>query len=877
MDSDAKLGLLPEPTSRSTIPSSRETPTQPLLRGGVPNSYPPIRSNHHDVDEEQYPRAGFEYQGAMGPITRALHEMSDARSSMFGYFSRDHSHSPYHSPSLPRTSTAYLSYSDGTPPNDIRDSENPHSRNLTQPMFLGPFPYAQGDNPPLVAPRSGCEDERVAEDWNDAYGRLINREWLPPVRQSPYIPELPQPGLPSTRALKAPRRREQGPPRNSEREGLDREKRRLERLHDLRLIVAPEHDPPRQKPEVAVNSTEQVRKETALVETETPLRALKQDINPELSERRASITQSLNRLTLQRRPANEDHENGSSSGTAANTPSSEADDGIIDDENSGDPRSVVPGLPEDTEDLPLSSRTSAAVFRDVRIGFERLLLGLESLDDDDEVELSVTSRDGPDSYTPVPSGEASKPEDACDEDQDRPPEGKQSGSQQPSSSTSTGNGSGDQECDGPEGSGHKHQRIDNVNEDYSRAMIKAKRKKLGPERDQMLLCCFRSDTRYPCLGTDKSICDVIDRLATSHHTFVCKRCYILLIESKSGEKVHPNGVDCIQQCLSPRCVGGTKTAVGPKHRFDARSCGTSTGRPRPEDRESIYRYIFKLVHPTKEIPANVFTTGKIPHLGVIPRQGNRKPNKDELEAQLWGLSEQFEEVRRQGVADKRKIEDLTRDGEMKQAIMTGLEEKVRRLQVIVGETVRPGVLGDEHWYSSIRQRVEMDAPGALKWFPAPPPQNAQTPPRSLHSSQNPSTTPTPNAAETIEHDESFRNVGPQAPDNHAARNKYYPPNPRGNNTAAGLMPELDIGEHARLDAEIDLPAFPNDLNNVYNATTNLELAMNPNAGTEIVPPEPIVPDQLDLNQFDPNQFDPGLFDWNQCAGTADDGEWGFLH
>jgi hypothetical protein len=58
-------------------------------------------------------------------------------------------------------------------------------------MFLGPFPYAQNYNPSLVAPRSVFEEERVAEEYNDAYGRLINNEWLPPVRQSPYTPELP--------------------------------------------------------------------------------------------------------------------------------------------------------------------------------------------------------------------------------------------------------------------------------------------------------------------------------------------------------------------------------------------------------------------------------------------------------------------------------------------------------------------------------------------------------------------------------------------------------------------------------------------------------------------------------------------------------------
>ena len=269
-----------------------------------------------------------------------------------------------------------------------------------------------------------------------------------------------------------------------------------------------------------------------------------------------------------------------------------------------EPRSMFDGLPGSPRELPLSVlplyyQTSAAIFKEAQAGLERLLLELRSFDDDTEFDLSVASGDGSESCTPVSSNGNSTPEDDFDEGQDQdqccPPEGKQRGSEQAPGSTSQRTEASDQ---GNDRSDCKRQRVDDDDEDHSRATVKTKRKRPVHDREQMLICCFKSDSQTPCSGTDKSICEVIERLASSHHVFICKTCYVLLIESESGNAVHPDDVECVEHCLSPRCLGGPTTTTGQKHRFSTKSCGTKTGRPRPEDRERIYRYIIKLVNPT---------------------------------------------------------------------------------------------------------------------------------------------------------------------------------------------------------------------------------------------------------------------------------------
>jgi hypothetical protein len=395
---------------------------------------------------------------------------------------------------------------------------------------------------------------------------------------------------------------------------------------------------------------------------------------------------------------------------------------------------VADDLSENADDLPVSSQASAAIFKKAQTGLERLLLDLRSFDDDTETDLSVASGDDLDSgdITLESSGETSEPKDGCDGDQSEACLGKggQCGSREASGSSPQRTGTG--------GPSRKRQRIDSDSDDRSRTTIKTKRKRLASDRGQMLICCFRGDSQSPCFGTDKSICEVTDRLARSHHVFICTRCYLLLTESESGQIVHPGGVDCVEHCLSPRCTENSSATVGQKHLFNAKSCGTKTGRPRPEDRESIFRYIFNLVHPAKEVPANVFTTGRTPHLGMRSRRHG--PTRDELFSQAQELAEQFEELRRRNVANTKEIDALTRDGETKQTKITNLEDKVQRLQDIIADTLRPVALSDGHWHRSIRRRVKIDAPDALD-DASTPSQHLQTPPGSFGGSQKSNTTP----------------------------------------------------------------------------------------------------------------------------------------
>ena len=479
------------------------------------------------------------------------------------------------------------------------------------------------------------------------------------------------------------------------------------------------------------------------------------------TDAKSSATQFAEDL---RRPTDEDRKIDDSIGTVAKAPSSTADDIIVDNERLEKSCLVPDGLSENSEeDVPLSSQTSAAIFDEAQRGLERLLLDLQFFDDDTEEDLSDASGDHSDicHSTVESSSDTFEPEDACDEDQDQPsgpPEGRQSGSQHASGSISQGAGVCHQVNNAPN---NKRQRIDSDDDDRSSAIVKSKRRSPVSNREQMLICCYRGDPLTPCLGTDKSIGEVIDRLASCHNIYICKTCYMLLVESDSGGgNVHPNGVDCVEHCLSPRCLGDATTTDNQLHRFNPKSCGTKTTRSRPEDRETIFRYIFRLVHPSKEIPPSVFTAGKTPHLGMLARQGNRRPTRDELESRVRRLNEQFEELRKRDTASTRQIDVLTRNLETERANNNYLEEKVQRLQDIIADAIRPGTLSDEHWYRSILQRVKRDAPGALEH------QAFQTQPASSHHgsrSSNTVPTPTNDTATTTGQYQPSRHVSLQAP------------------------------------------------------------------------------------------------------------------
>jgi len=455
---------------------------------------------------------------------------------------------------------------------------------------------------------------------------------------------------------------------------------------------------------------------------------------------------------------------------------------------------------EYAESLPLSSRTSTAIFHEAQAGLERLLMDLQSFDDGDpEDDLPDASGSDSEAYysTSITSSGDSEPGDVCDGDRSEPGSGKSSaGSQEASGIALQGTGADGQ---GQNGAGHKRQRVDDGSDDCSRTTTKTKRKRVASDKEQRLICCFKDDSLTPCSGTDKSICEVIEKLATSHNRFVCKTCYVSLAESDSGEKVHPAGVECIEQCLSPRCLEGKPRSVDQKHRFDTKTCGTKTGRPRPEDRESIFRYIFRLVH-AREAPADVFTIGKAPHWDMIPRQGNRKPTRDELESRVRRLSEELEELSKRDSASTKQIDVLTRNLETERTNNSNLAERMQRLQDIIADAIRPGTLNDEHWHRSILQRVRRDAPDALG-SAQPQPQTLPTPPASMRGSQKPSTAPTPNVAVLTEQCQSLQEGG--------RRLFFGVSNMAHGNQAAGFsLPKVYLGEQVQYDIQNGWCAYP---------------------------------------------------------------------
>lgn len=111
--------------------------------------------------------------------------------------------------------------------------------------------------------------------------------------------------------------------------------------------------------------------------------------------------------------------NGSGSGTTISSSSNTTDDVIMEEDDSANSDIFVDSLPENARDLPLTPRTSAAIFLEAQLGLERLLLDLQYLEDD-RIEDDRSTTSDSDSETP---GEASEAEDTCDGQKYRPGSG----------------------------------------------------------------------------------------------------------------------------------------------------------------------------------------------------------------------------------------------------------------------------------------------------------------------------------------------------------------------------------------------------------------------------------------------------------------------
>ena len=267
---------------------------------------------------------------------------------------------------------------------------------------------------------------------------------------------------------------------------------------------------------------------------------------------------------------------------------------------------------------------------------------------------------------------------------------------------------------------HKRPQLDDTNEDHARAEITVDRKrtKLSNLR---FICCFHNGPGRKCSGTDETISEVLKKLSEQHDTHVCDRCWVLKVKDESsGLPVHPHGSEtCLDYCLSPQCHGFTPT-IGYRHRFDKSICKTKTSRVRPGDGEAVYRFIFRLVHREFDLPASVWTTEHSLHLDAVPRQGRRKPNKEELTARANDLEKRLEAGERQNAVNADRMKQLeqaladahraTIAAEEKNA---ALEKQNRRIVAMLSDALRTGLFLDKLERQSLLRRVEEDAPGAL--------------------------------------------------------------------------------------------------------------------------------------------------------------------
>lgn len=527
--------------------------------------------------------------------------------------------------------------------------------------------------------------------------------------------------------------------------------------------------------EAAENLPRRAQREPTPVKTGTLLGASEQQHESPPSTSRAKTTRLFNTTTSPTFLAEEygDNVSDSSRCTVAKTSLTATDDGIISD-HSGASHSELKGLSESAEDLSFGLRQSAAIFAEAQVGFERLRLDPQpsNLSIEEDLSARSSSRDSDTHGTPLSSSGVSEPEVDGDGHET---EGGKAGSRQTPGETLRTAGTRDQ---GNQRSDHKRQRFDDDNEGRSRAILETAQKVPASDGEERLICCFRGDSQDFCLGTDKHICDVIQTLARFHNIHICKRCYVVL-EIVSGNAVHPIG-DCVDHCLSPNCAGNLAPSIGQRHRSVENVCPT---RSKPGDRVSIYRYIFGLVHPHREQPADVLIKGKTPHSGMIPRQSNRRPTRGDRVLQVRELTEQLSELQRRDSTKSRRIDDLSRDLEAERTTTTHLRKKMQRLQDIIADALQPRLMWDENWHRSLRLRAERDAPDALDFASAASSQALRTPPESLRTSRKSSSMSTPNEAEAGGQHQPCQGAGlgpasidpPSHPSSSAARGKEPAP------------------------------------------------------------------------------------------------------
>lgn len=136
---------------------------------------------------------------------------------------------------------------------------------------------------------------------------------------------------------------------------------------------------------------------------------------------------------------------------------------------------------------------------------------------------------------------------------------------------------------------------------------------------------------------------------------------------------------------------------------------------RPTDAKAIYRFVYLLVHPSLEVPAEILTSRRSGHLDSVPRQGRRKPTREELTARIDSLERTLEEGDKQNVANVVHIERLERELAAGKEKTSELEKQKRRIIAMLSDALRTGMFPDQSGHNSLIGRVEEDAPSALDY------------------------------------------------------------------------------------------------------------------------------------------------------------------
>jgi hypothetical protein len=431
--------------------------------------------------------------------------------------------------------------------------------------------------------------------------------------------------------------------------------------------------------------------------------------------------------------------------------------------------------------VPSATHLATSVFAEAREDLKYLKGDIEELDDSEEISEDDAETSSPTLHIPHQDGGGlisdnaantccGEPTEHCGGQQDFCTETSSSQGSQPSPFQSQAN---------------KRLQLDDAGEDNVRTAVGLSNKKAKTSCERFI-CCFQNGPGRACPGTDARISDVVKNLADKHKIHICDICWVLKVKDEPlGSFVHPGGdQSCQDHCLSPRCGNTGGLTIGHRHLFNPQTCGNGklkTSRVSPIDREAAYRFIFLLVHPTREPTETVLTADNSHHFDTVPRQGNRKPTREELQMRANDLERKIEAGDKHNVANAARIEQLERDDIAKAARIEHLElelaaeknkvsklqKRQRRIVLVLGEALQAGTFPtDSAAYRNLRERVNDYAPDALSFES----QLLLTPPTS-NDSQRSSTTPTQDDAnissagqgtQDTERQADFQNVSPQS-------------------------------------------------------------------------------------------------------------------